>query len=80
MEEADAIFHLPTNFIAEQAKPTESIVAEASKITPATAPEPRILTPKTLASKLSDQDLFNELNSVSEELIACRNQVLSNIS
>ena len=80
MEEAEAIFHLPVNPATAQAKPIDGIVAEASKITPATAPVPRILTPARPASTLSDQALFDELNSVSEELIACRNQVLSKIS
>jgi hypothetical protein len=79
-EEYDALFRLPINPATEQAKPIDNIVAEASKITPAEAPTPRILTPVRPAAKLSDQALFDELNSVSEELIACRNQILGNIS
>jgi hypothetical protein len=70
MEDENAMFHLPV----------DNIVAETAKVTPAATPEPSILTTSTPADQLSDQALFDELNSVSEELISCRNRVLSNIS
>lgn len=79
-EEYDAEFHLPIN-PAFQATPDVSAVAEAAKVTPiAEAPEPRILDSSKPAERLSDQALFDELNSVSEEITACRNRILSNIS
>ena len=60
--------------------PIDNIVEESAKVTPATTPEPSILTTKTPANSLSDKALFDELNSVSEELIVCRNRILGNIS
>ena len=79
-QEYDAEFHLPIN-PALQATANVSAVAEAAKVAVAAeAPEPRILNPVQPANKLSDRDLFDELNSVSEEITACRNRILSNIS
>ena len=82
-EEDSSIFQLPiekpvapaTVFDAPEA-PVSS-VAEAAKVSPAPAPA-QLVSPK-LNDNLSDQALFDELNAVSEEVIACRNRILSKI-
>lgn len=66
-EEDSAEFHLPV----------QTTVAAVEKVTTA----PISVAPKmTTENKISDQALFEELNSVSEEVIACRNRVLQRIS
>ena len=83
-EEDSSVFQLPTNpnvapavvFEAPKAPETPvSSVAEAAKVTPVVQP----VTPVVSADNLSDQALFNELNAVSEEVIECRNRILSKI-
>lgn len=60
--------------------PVDGIVEESAKVAPTLTSESNILTAKTAANDLSDKALFDELNSVSEELIVCRNRILGNIS
>ena len=66
IEEEYAVFHLPTQ------STTEAIETVASQPLQSVAP---IVS----ANNLSDQALFNELNAVSEEVIECRNRILSKI-
>jgi len=64
-EEEKAIFHLPVN------------------IAPAIAPVEQISYGDSFSrsdEKISDKDLFNELDAISEEVISCRNHVLEKIS
>ncbi len=87
-EEDSSIFQLPTNNAVAPAQVFEapkapeapvSSVAEAAKVV--TTKEPtRIVNPMIASDKLSDQALFDELNAVSEEVIACRNRILDKIS
>lgn len=85
-EEESSVFQLPTNFVApatvfEAPKAPETpvaSVAEAAKVVPTEQPT-QLIAPTTPADKLSDQALFDELNAVSEEVIECRNRILSKI-
>ncbi|MBR6166218.1 hypothetical protein IKQ65_01130 [Candidatus Saccharibacteria bacterium] len=64
-EEEKSVFHLPTN------------------IAPAIAPVEQISYSDSFSrkeDKISDKDLFNELDAISEEVISCRNHVLEKIS
>ena len=86
-EEDDSVFHLPVELttvapavVAEapvSAAP-ENVVAAAAKVVPAEAPA-KIVNNSSNSGDLNDQDLFNELNAVSEEVIKCRNHILGNI-
>ena len=82
-EEESSVFQLPTKVVAsakvfEAPKAPVSVVAEAAKVVPAEQPA-QVVAPLTPADKLSDQALFDELNAVSEEVIECRNRILSKI-
>ncbi|MBP5634178.1 hypothetical protein J6X09_00570 [Candidatus Saccharibacteria bacterium] len=67
IEEECAVFHLPTQ------STTEAIETVAS--------QPLQYSQSFSASeKISDQALFDELNAISEEVITCRNHILSKIS
>ena len=82
-EEDSSVFQLPTKVVAsakvfEAPKAPVSAVAEAAKVVPAEQPA-QVVAPLTPADKLSDQALFDELNAVSEEVIECRNRILSKI-
>ena len=83
-EEDNSIFHLPL----EEAEPVvisdtpikaESSVAEAAKVVTSEQPV-GLVDSFSNSEKLSDKDLFDELNNVSEELIKCRDRILSKIS
>jgi hypothetical protein len=85
-EEESSVFQLPTNAVAptmvfEAPRAPEapvSSVAEAAKVVPVEQPATAV-TPLVAVDKLSDRALFDELNAVSEEVIECRNQILSKI-
>ena len=67
IEEECAVFHLPTQ------STTKAIETVAS--------QPLQYSQSFSASeKISDQALFDELNAISEEVITCRNHILSKIS
>ena len=67
IEEEGAVFHLPTQ------STTAAIETVAS--------QPLQYSQSFSASeKISDQALFDELNAISEEVITCRNHILSKIS
>lgn len=86
-EEDNSVFQLP---ISEPVAPAQtfeapktpeapvSSVAEAAKVVSTHEPA-QIVAPVMPTEKLSDQALFDELNAVSEEVIACRNRILDNI-
>ena len=82
-EEDDSVFQLPTQNIAPAAvfddpvAPVSS-VEEAAKVIPTQAPA-QLTNSYSQSENISDQAVFDELNAVSEEVIACRNQVLSKI-
>lgn len=82
-EDEESIFQLPTQNIApavsfdDPVAPVSS-VEEAAKVIPTQAPA-QLTNSYSQSDKISDQALFDELNAVSEELIACRNQVLNKI-
>ncbi|MCQ2570960.1 MAG: hypothetical protein MJ154_01805 [Candidatus Saccharibacteria bacterium] len=83
-EEDNSEFQLPIQNTAASAvvfeapKAPVSSVAEAAKVEPAQKPA-QITNSYTQTDKISDQALFDELNAVSEEVLACRNQILSKI-
>lgn len=83
-DEDDSMFHLPFSKtesvnISDVPVKSESTVAEAAKVVTTEHPA-RLVDAFSNSEKLSDQALFDELNNVSEELIKCRDQVLSKIS
>lgn len=82
-EEDNSVFQLPVQNTApavvfETPKAPVSSVAEAAKVEPAQKPA-QIINSYSQSDNISDQALFNELNAVSEEVLACRNQILSKI-
>lgn len=82
-EEDDSVFQLPTQNIApavvfDAPEAPVSSVAEAAKVVPTQAPA-QIIDSYSQTNNLSDQAIFMELDAISEELIACRNQVLGKI-
>ncbi|MBR3177016.1 hypothetical protein IKF25_03560 [Candidatus Saccharibacteria bacterium] len=84
IEEEDSIFHLPLGsmeptIISDAPVKPESTVAETAKVVPTEQPT-RLVDAFSNSEKLSDQALFDELNNVSEEVIKCRDQILSKIS
>ncbi len=83
-EQDDSVFHVPHGFIdpvpiSDAPVNPESTVAEAAKVVPTEQPA-RLVDNFSNSDKLSDQALFDELNNVSEEVMKCRDQVLSKIS
>lgn len=84
-EEMDeSYFQVPHGFInpepiSDAPVNPESTVAEAAKVVPIEQPA-RLVDNFSNSDKLSDQALFDELNNVSEEVMKCRDQVLSKIS
>ncbi|MBR3322570.1 hypothetical protein IKG13_00695 [Candidatus Saccharibacteria bacterium] len=82
--EEDSTYHLPLEYaepavVSDAPVVTESSVEEAAKVVPTEQPA-RLIDNFSNSEKLSDQALFDELNNVSEEVIKCRDQVLSKIS
>ena len=66
-EEDDAVFHLPTSVTT---KTIETVATQPIQYSQTFA----------ASDKISDQALFDELNAISEEVITCRNHILSKIS
>ena len=83
-EEDEAIFHIPVENVAPAVAPATvetpvSAISEAAKVVPTEKPA-QIVDNFSHSDKLSDQALFDELNLVSEEVIKCRDRILSKIS
>ena len=83
-EEDEAIFQIPVENIAPAVAPATvetnvSTISEAAKVVPTEQPV-QIVDSFSHSDKLSDKALFDELNLVSEEVIKCRDRVLSKIS
>jgi hypothetical protein len=91
-EEVDNVFHLPVKEVAPAAvaaAPVETAPIETPKANTTVAEAAKVVTTERKAQlvdafshsdKLSDQALFNELNSISEEVVKCRDRILSKIS
>ncbi len=79
-EEDSSVFHLPVNAAPTQSyapvKMEYSGVADTANMSITEKPASVV---NSYSNKMSDQALFDELNSVSEEVIRCRNQILSKI-
>ena len=77
-DSTNSMFQIPTD-MTPVAAPAENIVAEAAKVTPV---QESIELKHTFSNttKLDDATLFDELNAISDEVIRCRDHVLSNIS
>ncbi len=74
----DMTYHLPVDTTPIVATPS-SIVDETAKVNPTPA-RIELKTDFSHSEKLNDQALFDELNAISDEVIKCRDHVLSNIS
>ena len=66
-EEDSAVFKLPTSVTTET---IETVAARPIQYSQSFS----------ASDKISDQALFDELNAISEEVITCRNHILSKIS
>ncbi len=66
-EEDSAVFKLPTSVTTET---IETVAAQPIQYSQSFS----------ASDKISDQALFDELNAISEEVITCRNHILSKIS
>ena len=72
-DQDDSMFHIPVSTLVLEAK--KAAITEQT-ITPVT---PVVIEQAFPTSKSPELELYNELSAVSDEVIACRNSVLSNI-
>ncbi|MBR0134240.1 hypothetical protein IJM16_03160 [Candidatus Saccharibacteria bacterium] len=74
-QEDDSMFHIPVSTLVLEAK--KAAITEQT-ITPVTPVVIEKAFP-SYSSNAPELDLYNELSAVSDEVIKCRNSVLSNI-
>ena len=74
-QEDDSVFHIPVSTLVLEAK---KAAIEEQKITPVTPVAIEQAFP-AYSSNAPELELYKELSAVSDEVIACRNSVLSNI-